>query len=51
LNDFKKVKQHIDIQIIGSDVSLKAIDTASNNMNFADLNQFSEQGTVHAFDH
>ena len=51
LNEFKKIKHEIDIQIIGSDVSLKAVETASNNMNYAELNSFVEEGSLHAYDH
>ena len=35
IEDLRKVKSDLDIQIIGSDVSLKAIETATKNMDHA----------------
>lgn len=40
MEEVKKIKHEIDIQIIGSDISIRAIDTASKNMNFADIDRF-----------
>jgi putative N6-adenine-specific DNA methylase len=39
LSDFKKVKHDVDVQIIGSDISIRAIDTASKNMQYAKLTE------------
>jgi hypothetical protein len=41
LNEFQKIKQHIDVQIIGSDISIKAIDTADKNMEYANIDQIT----------
>ena len=37
VEDLRKVKSDLDIQIIGSDVSLRAVETACKNMNFAQI--------------
>jgi len=37
IEDLKKVKSDLDVRIIGSDVSLRAIDTAGKNMDHADI--------------
>ena len=42
----KKIKSELDIQIIGSDISLRAIETSSNNMDFANIQLFAEQGIL-----
>jgi methylase of polypeptide subunit release factors len=41
LNEFQKIKSDIDIQIIGSDISIRAIDTATKNMEFAKINDIT----------
>ena len=42
LTEFKKVQKHVDVQIIGSDISIRAIDTASKNMQHANLTALQE---------
>ena len=37
MEEIRKIKSDLDIRIIGSDVSLKAIETATNNMNHANI--------------
>ena len=46
LSEVKKIKSDLDIRIIGSDVSLKAIDTATKNMDYAQISKFAEDGVV-----
>ena len=37
IEEVRKIKSDLDVQIIGSDVSLRAIETATNNMDFAKI--------------
>lgn len=37
MEEIRKVKSELDIRLIGSDVSLNAIETASNNMRHANI--------------
>ena len=37
IEEIRKIKSDLDVQIIGSDVSLRAIETATNNMDFAKI--------------
>lgn len=37
VEELRKIKSDLDIQIIGSDVSMKAIETATKNMEFAQI--------------
>ena len=36
----RKVKHDLDIRLIGSDISIKAIETASKNMHFANVDAY-----------
>jgi hypothetical protein len=38
--EVRKIKHDLDIRIIGSDISIKAIDTASKNMQFANIDSY-----------
>ena len=40
MNEVRKIKHDLDIQLIGSDISIRAVDTAANNMKFAELHRF-----------
>ena len=40
--DFRKIKREIDVQLIGSDISIRAIETASKNMDFADVDSYQK---------
>lgn len=44
----RKIKSDLDIQIIGSDVSLRAIETASKNMEHAQIQRFADLDIVKA---
>ena len=46
MEDLRKIKSDLDVQIIGSDVSLRAIDTASKNMEHAEISRFATEGVV-----
>ena len=40
MDQIRKIKHDLDIQLIGSDISIRAIDTATNNVAFADLDKY-----------
>ena len=42
----RKIKSDLDIQLIGSDISLSAVDTAINNMNFADIDKLIQDEVI-----
>ena len=46
IEELRKIKSDLDIQIIGSDISLKAIDTATMNMDHAEIQRFADEGIV-----
>lgn len=53
LNDFQKMKKRheIDIQIIGSDISQRAVDTTIKNVEYAEIQQLCEGGLMSARTH
>jgi 23S rRNA G2445 N2-methylase RlmL len=53
LNDFQKMKRRheIDIQLIGSDVSQKAIETSINNVDYSDIQNLIENQLVDVRSH
>ncbi len=44
-------RNEIDIQIIGSDKSLKAVEASTNNIEYADIQSLCEHGLVKARNH
>lgn len=46
LEQLRKVKSDLDIRLIGSDISIRAIEAASNNLDFANINKFADEGLV-----
>ena len=42
----RKIKSDLDVQIIGSDISLRAIETATKNVDFANIQLFADQGIL-----
>jgi len=40
MDQIRKVKHDLDIQLIGSDISIRAVDTATKNVEFADLDRY-----------
>jgi methylase of polypeptide subunit release factors len=48
MNEVRKIKHDLDIQIIGSDISIRAVDTAASNMKFAELHKFESSFTCNS---
>ena len=46
LEGLKKIKSDLDIQIIGSDISLHAIETSTKNMEHAQIQRFADEGII-----
>lgn len=46
MEDMRKIKSDLDVRIIGSDISLRAIETASNNMDHAEISRFADEGVL-----
>lgn len=40
VEETRKIKRELDVQLIGSDISIKAIDTSTKNVEFADLDSY-----------
>jgi len=40
MDQIRKVKHDLDIQLSGSDISIRAVDTATKNVEFADLDRY-----------
>ena len=51
MEQIRKIKTDLDVQIIGSDISLRAIEVASKNMDFANIQLFSDEGMLDAKQH
>lgn len=43
MNEIAKIKSHLDIQLVGSDISLRAVEASSNNVKYADLDRYLPQ--------
>ena len=48
MDQVRKLKHELDIQLIGSDISIRAIDTATKNVEYADLDKY--QGIFNIYD-
>lgn len=46
MEEVRKIKSDLDIQIIGSDISLNAIETAQKNMDHAQISSFADSGII-----
>ena len=40
VEETRKIKRELDVQLIGSDISIKAIDTSTKNIEYADLDSY-----------
>lgn len=46
VEEVRRIKSDLDVQIIGSDISIRAIEASSNNLDFANVNRFAEEGVL-----
>lgn len=42
MSEIHKIKHELDVQLIGSDISIRAVETASNNVTHANLDSYQD---------